>query len=510
MDVFLLKLNGLELNDVIKQEIDCFLLTGDFESPTGKVICVNPTLLSLNGEKVCQVRYLTSPIDAFFPSKSENLTSISSYCKRKLQVLASGLQLRKGRVKFHIHVGDSLELCLKDETIKNKMHVIHCSDDLVDVVGLANLLPITSCCLSTEKPEAVLITEVTNSWLKVKKPRLTDYVDWELCCPLSMIPTFYGMRLMDHLHLGSPVCLLQHDFISNCNPITLKWRRTPVNYSLNIRLEVSPALKTVIGRLVESCLTQSHGWNCAPKSTRSVSHRLFLRNVIQGGVLRYTPTTLYDILQPFRINHDWERGAEETLFRKSIPTSFQLAWRTQQAWLKGQQVLLFYSDRNDLRDSIHRGKLESDFIHVKLVIKSDYQGYSPGQSLGQQSADEHHVFNLNWNRSEKLIISFLLAKDHGLDLTKTYLIAVDPSRKILFSIRLTDWEPKMVVNPNPFAAVTQPPCYDDEDAIGIGGLEVIRCFELEDAYLLDVGIQEGKFASSNGIYTIFYILKDSG
>ena len=273
------------------------------------------------------------------------MTSPFTYCKAKLQSLILGLQLRKERIQFHIHVGDSLELCVKDETLKNKMHIIHCSDDLVDVAGLANVLPIAASWLCNEKPESVIVTEVTNSWLKVVKPRFTEYVDWhQLCCPLSMIPTIYSLRLSDHLHLGSTVCIHQHDDVSNCNAITLKWHRIPVPYSTNVRLEVSPALKKVIGRLVETCFIQSHVWNCAPKADLAVNHALFLRSLFQSGVLRYTPATFYNIVQSLHHNHDWERGAEETLFRKSVPPSFQLAWRTQQNWFKGLPVLLFYSN----------------------------------------------------------------------------------------------------------------------------------------------------------------------
>ena len=118
--------------------------------------------------------YLTCPFDAFFPLPlSEKLDekrgldlSAYNYCKTKLQSLVTELRLRKDRHRFHFYFGDSLESCSTNEDLKNEMHVIHCSGDVVELAGLANLLPIASGCLSTTMLEAVLVTENTLSGKK--------------------------------------------------------------------------------------------------------------------------------------------------------------------------------------------------------------------------------------------------------------------------------------------------------------------------------------------------------
>ena len=501
---------SLEPNRSIPQEFSSFLQTGDFISPEGKVVCVNPSLLTMDGQQFAQVRNLSCPLDAYFPLplhekmdevKFETILSPYSYCKDKLQEFASGL--RKKGVQIHVHVGDSLDLCLTSEQLKNKMHVIHCSGDLVEVAGLANILPAASGCLNGDFPEAVLVTEIPPSWLNKGKTRLADYVDNELCCPLSLVPTFYGMRLSDHLSLGSPVCLKQHDYIT-IKATTLKWFRTPVTYSSNVRLEASDQFKSVVKRLVEVCFTNAHTWICSPQDGLGVDRSLFLRSMVLKAALRYTPLTFYNIVKPVISHYDWTRGATETLFKKSIPPSFQLAWRTYKDWMQGKPVLLFYSDSSFLRDSILiRSRRATDVSHVQLVLKSISDDCCPAQSLSKASSDDHCVFNLQWKNPNEFILSFLLAKDHGLDSkTQLYIIGV-PSRDILFTMNISNLQPKEIVNPNLYSL--QPFPIDVEGGISDSGLQVVRCRETEKVFFLDVGIPGVKQLDTKGIYLHFII-----
>lgn len=510
------KLNLLTLKSNVAgilMEVLSFLLTGDFIAPEGSVVCLNPTLLTMDGQQFAQIRNLSCPLDAYFPlslhekrelckEKLESVFSPYSYCKDKLQELVSGL--RKKGVQIHVHVGDSLDLCLTSEQLKNKMHIIHCSGDLVDVAGLANILPATSCCLNSDFPEAVLVTEIPPSWLNGGMTRLADYVDNELCCPLSLVPTFYGMRLSDHLQLGSRVCLKLHDFMI-VKATTLKWFRAPVAYSCNVPLDASDAFKSVVKRLVETCFLKSHTWICSPRSGLGVDRALFLRSEVLKAAQRYTPLTFYNIVQPVISHYDWTRGSTETLFKKSIPPSFQLAWRTYKDWMQGKPVLLFYSDSSLLRDSIvsssrTRSWRATDIPHVQLVLKSSNSDGFPDLSLPKDSPDDHCVFNLHWKSSSEFTVSFLLAKDHGLDST-THLYVLDvPSRNILFSSKIEKLEPKEVVNPNLYSL--QPFPIDDEGGISDSGLQVVRCRESERIFLLDVGIPGVKLLDTKGNYLL--------
>lgn len=205
----------------ITKEIESFLKTGNFE-PIDSVACLNPTLLaeSLREVKYCwDVDYLTCPFDAFFPisfkdqmASDMKFDSAYSYCKTKLQSLVSELQSRKSRIVFHFYFCDWIEKCLfgEEQKFKNEFHVIHCAD-LADRVGLANVLVATNGCLIQDDPDALLLTE-TSCWvnhhvLEKEDPSVAEYVEQALCCPLTMIPTFYGLRQIDHLDLGSPACI---------------------------------------------------------------------------------------------------------------------------------------------------------------------------------------------------------------------------------------------------------------------------------------------------------------
>ena len=117
---------------------------------------------------------------------------------------------QKQRIVFHFHLNNCVEQCLKDEKLKKHFQVIHCPD-LVDEFGLANVLMAASGCLA-DTPEAVLLTE---SKLNSKpKPTLTKYIEDNLCCPLTLIPTVYGVRLANHIKLGSTECYELHDCVS--------------------------------------------------------------------------------------------------------------------------------------------------------------------------------------------------------------------------------------------------------------------------------------------------------
>ena len=138
---------------------------------------------------------------------------------------------------------------------------------------------------------------------------------------------------------------------------------------------------------------------------------------------------------------------------------------------------------------------------------NDYHRWIPGQPLPQESPNDHCVFNLNWNkRSDEFIISFLLIKDHGLDFKTHNLCVFDSaSQKVIAFINLAKFEPKLVVNPNPYLMLQSPRIRDDEED-EVGALQIDKCYELEDGFLLDVGIQEGKFISCNGSYIFSCVL----
>ena len=142
---------------------------------------------------------------------------------------------------------------MTNEEWRNKFHVIHCPNYYADFVGLQNLLPIVSQCLNGDFPEAVLLTEFSKLCTEDKTLSLADTVEFTLKCPLTMIPTVYGVKLLDHLRLGISVGYKLHDRNSSRSACALTWTKAPIAYSADIRLELSPALKSVFTTLVEEC-----------------------------------------------------------------------------------------------------------------------------------------------------------------------------------------------------------------------------------------------------------------
>ena len=73
------------------------------------------------------------------------------------------------------------------------MHVVHCPDEQVDLVGLPNLLPIVSQCLNGDFPEALLLTDVFLTQFEDRERSLAKSLEMKLCCPLTLVPTVYGV-----------------------------------------------------------------------------------------------------------------------------------------------------------------------------------------------------------------------------------------------------------------------------------------------------------------------------
>jgi hypothetical protein len=100
-----------------------------------------------------------------------------------------------------------------------------------------------------DDPDAVILTD-TVSW-QFLKPSAAEFVEMSFCCPLSMIPTLYGLKLLDNVRLGSSVPVKVWREVPKSTP--LRWQRA-LHYSTNVQLDLSPALKNAINRLKELCL----------------------------------------------------------------------------------------------------------------------------------------------------------------------------------------------------------------------------------------------------------------
>ena len=227
------------------EEIACFPQSGNYEPITEKTACLNLAYFDIDTDNGNFTDVVSAcPYDAFLPVPfDEQITTkfdfesntALDYCKTKLKCLVTELRSREKRATFNFHVGNCVDLCLK-EPMKNKFHVIYTYDLADRVAGLVNLLPAALACPSIENLQSLLLTE-TAIWTKLEEPTVTEFVETSLGCPISLVPTLYGVRLVNRLKLGSPDCVKLHDFRFT-RPITLQWLRA-ASFSNNVIMYIS-------------------------------------------------------------------------------------------------------------------------------------------------------------------------------------------------------------------------------------------------------------------------------
>jgi len=232
------------LRPEVLKEFSYFFLTGNCAPIVANRICVNPTLLEMM-TKQWMVHYLACPFEGYSPLPYKKLDPstinpetggvVYHHCQSTLKDLVVQFRIRLKKTKFSFHGGDCLQLCLFNSKLKNLFQVIDCSN-LADHVGQGNLIPAARACLADD-PCAALLTEIM-VW-KSFQPTVAEYVEDILSCPLSMIPTLYGMRLANHVRLGNSIPI--NLFRLGQNFITLKWKRATI-YSDNVRMVVKNCL----------------------------------------------------------------------------------------------------------------------------------------------------------------------------------------------------------------------------------------------------------------------------
>ena len=404
--------------------------------------------------------------------------------------------VRKDRNRFHFYLGDSLELCLTNEEWKNKFHVIHCPNYYADFVGLQNLLPIVSQCLNGDFPEAILVTEIFKLRIEGKSFSLVDTVERTLKCPLTMIPTVYGVKLSDHLRLGISVGCQLHDRNSSRSAFALTWTKAPVAYSPEIQLEPSPALKSVFTALGEACFILSDS------SAFSAPGTNYYRKLYQQSqnFVRNSPLTFFYILQSLFNRFNSVEDIADSLIQQCLPPCYHLAWRTLQHWMTGEEVLLFFTTDEEMRQAILNEKSEVlELTQVQFVLKpmDGKTRYRTGQIVGDDFfSDAHFVFNLNWKETnDEFAVSFLLPKDQSRNSTTKLFVIDRNTKKLLYSVslRAQSMQRKVLTNLNPHRSVrlSNPP----NPSI------VVRCQESEDEYALTIDMRQFKLQSSDGKFS---------
>jgi hypothetical protein len=423
----------------VQEEARLYFFKGNCRLGNGSInVCVNPTMLDAETHR-WQVHYQLCPFDGYLPltrgkemdTSNENEMLIRT-CQKILQTLVANYRRCMKTVKIFFHVDDALEFCLSN--VKLSFDVIDCSN-LADHVGLINL--INACERRLAKtPEAMLFTE-TMTWTTLA-PSVVNYIEKALCCPLSMIPTIYGLRLANHVKLGSSEPANLRLFVGY--PVRLCWQKAlPFG---NLSLDPSLSLTHYLDQLAKKCFLVT-----SPQLSKVGEH------LERCGMLCYTPLTFNYV-----VNSVIQRLGDGCFLKSAgQPTSFKLAQRTLEAWEKNQRVLKMSSDFN-FNEMYNMLGLIYGFIStpvLRLVLyplnKFNYCSLQmPSQQKGKYTTfqdlsvpDVHIIDNFQLQikyssdgEIESSIISFLLPPDHGLENTHGAFVLDLTSELAIFSLEL--------------------------------------------------------------------------
>ena len=497
----LIHFNNANVNDddvqrKIREEIELYFKRGSCRLENGQsIVCVNPTMLNPLNHK-WELYPTLSPFDGYLPMSDEELSLKSANnpilihaCQKILKRLVSSYRSRLNSIKVYFHLGDALEYCYAETNIK--FDVVDCSN-LADYFGFPNLL-IACSELLADHPEAVLWTDI-EFWTAINVS-MEKYVEDVLCCPISMIPTIYGVRLGDHVKLGS----------SSLNILVesrrLFWKRA--QRVENVTFSPSPVLSRCLDQLAKKCFVVKFP---SPIPDNEMNKRLL-------SLIYYTPLTFYYIVSSMNQRLGGDLWLKDIPNFSNIPPALKLAKRTLDAWKSGQPVLkmtahfkydlekafIFHKDCRSGAPSV-RVVLYPKSRHldrsVKLIPRSKPMGLEKTYLESFRNIvslphvhiiDNFHLERKKTSVEESATVSFFLVPDHGLKDTHHVLLldifndqpnfifeSVDSMQKVKCEIPFPSFDSFKATPP----------------AAGFKGrrIKVDTCIETEDKYFLKFSV----------------------
>ena len=229
-----------QLTEKLRQDAHQYFKTGNL-GPANKA-SFNPTLIHKNTSDWL-VHHSLSPFDGYCPLPVKELMGKMEidengialrYFQVELKKLLIAFRMRADDVKFFFHPIDPLVFCYKELSLKfDLIDTAILTDDL----GLVNIFNAAARVLRTD--DSVLLTQ-TREWPHLAK-NLSDYVQKVLCCPLSLIPSIYGLRWIDNIQLMETPLPTRR----------LCWKKVPILDG--VPLVLSPVLEQSLDRLKKVC-----------------------------------------------------------------------------------------------------------------------------------------------------------------------------------------------------------------------------------------------------------------
>ena len=398
---------GSQLVANLTKEIKQYFTTGNssgHEEDGSAAKCVNPTLFHSETGKwivhqACCPFYGYAPLPLKELDRSGEHNGIAfEYCQAELKKLLIAFRKRNEHATFHFHQCDPLVFCYEDSPLS--FDVIEGSSFLADNVGLVNFL--NAAARNLRSYQSVLFTE-SAAWFFVA-PDVSHYLQTVLCCPLSLIPTIYGLHLIDNVELGPDT------FISTRNPpkafCRLRWKKA--QSFEGVALAMSPLLNQCLERLKKLCLlveapSSGPGRSCGMSCYSPLTFRYVTCDLIRRGGL---PVTAIENFHP------------PSVFRTAVEAI--QAWKERRPVWRVNACIKFDQNKNTELTRFW----DSPTHRLILVPNSTFQDPNCFKKLFTSS--ENHfinnlVVNVNWKANgeiDEVDISFLLAdrnllKTHG-------------------------------------------------------------------------------------------------
>ena len=480
---------GSRLIANLNKEIEQYFTTGNSgQHCSSGAKCVNPTLLQPKTGKWF-VHHGSCPFTAYAPLPLKELDRSGDhngvafeYCRAELKKLLIGFRKRQENVTFHFHLSDPLAFCYKDSPLS--FDVIDGSSFLADHVGLVNLL--NAAARKLRSAQSVLWTEST-SWHFVA-PDVVGYLQTVLCCPLNLIPTIYGMRLIDAVELGPDT------FVSTRNLpklfSRLRWRKA--QHFKGVALTMSPLLEQCLERLKELCFHVE-----APSGLA----------VAECGMCSYSPLTFCYVMCDLMRRGGLPATAMETF---QLPPVFHSSMAAIQAWKERRPVwrvnVCFQFDQNNKQTEFDEmWNMYSPFLRLVLVPNSAFKVKKCIRRLFT-STESHLIDNLDLNIKRKangeidqVGVSFLLA-DRNLLKNHRGIVFDYNHRLPIFMLGPISTDNHQVKvekfsQPNPY--------WNQEDSSSAADcsskLMPISCQESKDAFTFCFNFRPGKLLAQSGI-----------
>ena len=364
-----------------------------------KAASVNPTFLQAPtgkwylGHTICPFHgYLPLPIKELRHAKKVKKGIIADYCRSELKKLLTEYRKRMEKVVFYFHPGDAMVFCYGD--LPYKFDIIDTST-LVDTLGLANLLNAAGRKLLSD--QSMLITE-SKYWYNIA-PTVAQFVQEMLFCPLNLIPTIYGFRLMDNVEWGQvePRCTSTMDAM----PARLRWKKTrPFD---QVPLVLTPCLERSLQLLMDACSV--HPFIASAK-----------RTIYEAIIRRFSPLTfcyvLSDLIHRGGIK---DPSALMDTFFSGLRPVFKTSFETCRAWVENRPVWRVTISFDPMALKLFDGSLEENRV-LRLILVPSKDSLSPSFAAAEMtdfySTANHFIDNLKVRykiESSDIIESFEVA-----------------------------------------------------------------------------------------------------